>query len=87
MLFYQTVDTPTLELLKRLLEVTIFKNMRLAGGTSLALQLGHRKSIDLDLFGNFETDDITFSEVLTVFEKVTWPPKSPEGGLLKRIIL
>ena len=25
--------------------------MRLVGGTSLALQLGHRKSVDLDLFG------------------------------------
>jgi len=26
--------------------------MRLVGGTSLALQIGHRKSIDIDLFGN-----------------------------------
>lgn len=29
-------------------------NTRLVGGTALALQLGHRKSIDLDLFGAFD---------------------------------
>ena len=29
-------------------------NTRLVGGTALALQLGHRKSIDLDLFGTFD---------------------------------
>jgi hypothetical protein len=28
-----------------------FVNLRLVDGTALALQLGHRKSIDLDLFG------------------------------------
>jgi hypothetical protein len=32
--------------------------MRLAGGTSLALQTGHRKSIDIDLFGLLKTDEI-----------------------------
>jgi hypothetical protein len=28
--------------------------LRLVGGTALALQLGHRQSIDLDFFGNFD---------------------------------
>jgi Nucleotidyl transferase AbiEii toxin, Type IV TA system len=54
----------------------VFKNMRLAGGTSLALQIGHRKSIDLDLFGTLQADETTFSEALAVFEKVTWLKKS-----------
>jgi hypothetical protein len=49
MLYYETIDATTLELLKKLFEVPEFKGLRLAGGTSLALQIGHRKSIDLDL--------------------------------------
>lgn len=31
-----------------------FNNFRLAGGTGLSLQLGHRKSIDIDLFSDIE---------------------------------
>ena len=32
------------------------KDMRLVGGTSLALQYGHRRSVDLDFFGNARED-------------------------------
>ena len=56
MLQYQTIEPATLELLRDLLAIPEFKNLRLAGGTSLALQIGHRKSIDLDLFGTLETE-------------------------------
>jgi hypothetical protein len=77
MLYYQTVDASTLELLKKLQGIAVFKNMRLAGGTSLALQIGHRKSIGLDMFGTLHTDDSTFSEALSIFEKVTWLKKTP----------
>ena len=56
MLQYQTIEPATLELLRDLLAIPEFKNLRLAGGTSLALQIGHRKSIDLDLFGAIETE-------------------------------
>ena len=77
MLFYQTIDPSTLELLKKLLAVPLFKDMQLAGGTSLALQLGHRKSIDLDLFGLLTSDDNTFKEALASFEKVITLKKSP----------
>ncbi len=61
MLCYQTVDASTLELLKKLQGIEVFKNMRLAGGTSLALQTGHRKSIDLDMLGTLQADETTFS--------------------------
>ncbi|MCL2649567.1 MAG: nucleotidyl transferase AbiEii/AbiGii toxin family protein [Candidatus Azobacteroides sp.] len=47
-----TVEESTLVLLKKLEEIPLFENLRLVGGTSLALQLGHRHSIDLDLFGD-----------------------------------
>jgi predicted nucleotidyltransferase component of viral defense system len=71
MLHYAAVDTATLELLKGLLQIPFFSELRLAGGTSLALQIGHRKSIDLDLFGNFEADELSISEHLRVLGKTT----------------
>lgn len=56
MLHYRTIDTKTLELLKNIQEIEAFKNLLLVGGTSLALQIGHRISVDLDLFGEINTD-------------------------------
>jgi predicted nucleotidyltransferase component of viral defense system len=51
MLHHSTVDPYTFNLLKELFRQPFIKNnFALAGGTSLSLQLGHRKSIDLDLF-------------------------------------
>jgi hypothetical protein len=52
MLHEQTVDKTTLELLIKLMNDNSFNNFILVGGTALALQIGHRKSIDLDLFTN-----------------------------------
>ena len=51
MLHYEAIEPATLELLKRLQEIPLLSKTRLVGGTSLALQIGHRKSIDIDLFG------------------------------------
>jgi predicted nucleotidyltransferase component of viral defense system len=51
MLSYQTIYPNTLELLKTLAQKPILSNMRLVGGTALALQYGHRRSVDLDFFG------------------------------------
>ncbi len=68
MLHYQTVDSATLELLKKLLSIDIFKDLRLVGGTSLALQFGHRRSIDIDLFGNLNADPFEVNNALTNFE-------------------
>lgn len=50
MLYTETVKGTTLELLKKLEAESIMSEFNLAGGTSLALYLGHRISIDLDLF-------------------------------------
>lgn len=54
MLHLGTIEPKTLELLRRLQSLSIFEHSRLVGGTALALQLGHRKSIDLDMFGSIE---------------------------------
>ena len=71
MLHYKTVDTGTLELLKKLQSFSIFNEMRLVGGTSLALQIGHRKSIDIDLFGNLQVEyENLIDELKTIGEVV-----------------
>ena len=56
MLHYSTIDAKTLELLKQLVLLPEFKQLRLVGGTSLALQIGHRNSIGIDLFGNIDNE-------------------------------
>jgi len=60
MLQYRAINPSTLELLKILMQYKSLDNFFLVGGTALALHLGHRVSIDLDLFFNkdFETSDI-----------------------------
>lgn len=57
MLSLQTVLPDTLELLRTLMQMPELENMRLVGGTSLALQYGHRRSVDLDFFGK-TTEDV-----------------------------
>jgi hypothetical protein len=42
----------------------LFNGTRLVGGTALAMQYGHRSSIDLDLFGTIEEDTDLTTEVL-----------------------
>jgi predicted nucleotidyltransferase component of viral defense system len=60
MLHLRTIEPRTLELLKSLLKEPFLANNFLVGGTSLALQMGHRFSIDLDLFTHdaFEADPL-----------------------------
>lgn len=55
-----TVERRTLALLKQLQQMPLLQNSRLVGGTALALQLGHRNSIDLDFFGEFQNSYIDF---------------------------
>ena len=50
MLHAETVEAGTLALIRKLSSDPILANFVLVGGTALALQLGHRKSIDIDLF-------------------------------------
>lgn len=56
MLHVETVEPDTLELLKRLMDRSYLSTFCLVGGTSLSLQLGHRRSIDLDLFSETDFD-------------------------------
>jgi hypothetical protein len=60
MLHKEAIAEDTLELLIKLQQDDMLKDFRLAGGTALALQIGHRTSDDFDLFTqkDFNTDQI-----------------------------
>ncbi len=60
MLHKETIESGTLELLKKVQSLDLLSDFNLAGGTSLALQIGHRVSIDLDLFTqkDFDTNEV-----------------------------
>ena len=65
MLHEEIVERTTLELLTALMHDPELANFNLAGGTALALYIGHRKSIDLDLFTPESFDATTLGEYLT----------------------
>jgi predicted nucleotidyltransferase component of viral defense system len=71
MLSYQTVEPHTLELLKQLMQASLLRQTRLVGGTALALQYGHRSSVDLDLFGIMEATTEELSQVLSQMGTIT----------------
>ena len=74
MFFTATVAPNTLGLLIELMHKPYLQKFNLVGGTALSMQIGHRISIDLDMFTTeaFDTlelkskleDDYTFFEVL-----------------------
>lgn len=70
MLQTQTVVPELMELLTKIMSEELFSDFNLVGGTSLALQMGHRNSIDIDLFGNSEINSDLFIEKLSEFGEV-----------------
>lgn len=60
MLHKETVEKGTLDLIRKLMADDQLKAFNLVGGTALALKLGHRKSIDIDLFstGSFNAPEL-----------------------------
>ena len=66
MLHIESVEPSTLELLRRIQALPALSETRLVGGTALALQLGHRVSVDLDIFGHWDLNrnlEAEFSKV------------------------
>lgn len=64
MLHTESVNPKLLELLKEFMTQEALDEFLLVGGTGLALQIGHRVSIDIDLFGEKELDEIEVSAIL-----------------------
>lgn len=63
MLYYNTVNDLLKNNLNTLMNAPIFQNFRLVGGTALSLQIGHRESIDIDLFTDADYGTISFDKI------------------------
>ena len=63
MLHYNTVNNLLKNSLVTIMNAPVFENFRLVGGTALSLQIGHRESIDIDLFTDVDYGTINFDEI------------------------
>lgn len=77
MLHLSTVDSTTLELLRKLQNIPLLSDTRLVGGTALALQIGHRKSVDLDFFGTVKAEQDELIRALEQIGSLTVLKNSP----------
>ena len=68
-LYYNTVSTPLLSILRRLMSAEMLNDFRLVGGTALALQRGHRMSVDIDLFTDLDYADMPVADMRNYLEK------------------
>lgn len=66
-MFFDVLDEPRQILLKKMVKNLPVSDSYLAGGTALALMLGHRKSIDFDWFTPHSFDPYGVSEHLADF--------------------
>jgi len=71
-LHYETVSKPLLECLQKLMANKVFDDFVLVGGTALSLQLGHRISIDIDLFTANDYGSMNLEEIKTALS-TTFP--------------
>lgn len=62
-LYYNTVTPELIEILRLLIAEHLFDPFRLVGGTNLSLRLGHRKSVDIDLFTDSEYGSLDFRKI------------------------
>lgn len=69
MLYYKTINQTLFDSLKILMSCSELKDFRLVGGTALSLQVGHRISIDIDLFSDKEYGKIDFYQIDSFLEK------------------
>jgi len=66
MLRKETIEPGTLELLKELMQDIHLSDFFLVGGTALSLLIGHRTSIDIDLFS---VDSFDENKILIYLEQ------------------
>lgn len=62
-LYYNALKPLLMSTLRLLMSAKEFESFRLVGGTSLSLQLGHRESVDIDLFTDSAYDSINFNAI------------------------
>jgi len=79
-LHFETITPGMHRVLKALMETPKLRHFRLVGGTALALQLGHRISVDLDLFTDQTTDFSNLKNILPAkFPSATFLAQSVHG--------
>ena len=59
-IFKETVSDLLWNVLNKLMDLEDLDSFRLVGGTALSLLLGHRVSLDIDMFSDLEYDSIDF---------------------------
>lgn len=81
MLQKNTIEKETLRLLKDIQSYKIMEDFNLVGGTAVSLYIGHRKSIDLDLFINrsFNVEKIKYF----LIDKFAFIPELEDKNTLK----
>jgi predicted nucleotidyltransferase component of viral defense system len=67
-LYWNTVSPLIKDILVDLMNEQIFSSFRLVGGTALSLQIGHRMSVDIDLFTTADYGSIDFKEIRSFLE-------------------
>lgn len=64
-LYWNTVTPLLKEILIDLMQEELFSPFRLVGGTALSLQIGHRMSVDIDMFTDADYGSIDFEKIRT----------------------
>ncbi|WP_367769481.1 nucleotidyl transferase AbiEii/AbiGii toxin family protein [Flavobacterium sp. WC2421] len=67
-MYWNTVSRLLKQVLNDLMKEELFSPFRLVGGTSLSLQIGHRMSVDIDLFTAAEYGSIDFKAIKIFLE-------------------
>ena len=72
---WEAVPPPLPDLLAGIGQQPFISRFYLGGGTALALQLGHRKSFDLDFFSDVDNVEAASREEIKVALSALWPVK------------
>jgi predicted nucleotidyltransferase component of viral defense system len=67
-MYWNTVKPLLKQVLIDLMNEDLFSTFRLVGGTSLSLQIGHRMSVDIDLFTDMDYGSINFEDIKNFLE-------------------
>ena len=67
-LYWNTVAPILKNVLQEIINEPIFEPFRLVGGTSLSLQMGHRMSVDIDLFTDNEYGSVDYKAIREFLE-------------------
>ena len=81
-LHWETVTPLLKDALTKIMKSDEFQSFRLVGGTSLSLQLGHRISVDIDLFTDDEYGTVDFDMIDTYLRRTFSYVSEPKHGLI-----